>query len=160
MNDRRVPTLVIGYGSPLRGDDAVGQEVAAAVAAWGVPDVQCLAVQQLTPELAEPVAHARLVVFVDAYPATPGASVDVRPLEPGGGPAALGHTADPRFLLGLARALYGACPPAWLVTVPGTDFDLGTGLSPTTRDGMQTALRKIARLVRGPTASPGAAARS
>jgi hydrogenase maturation protease len=160
LSDCRPPdpgasALIIGYGNPLRGDDAVGQQVAAAAERRGLPGALALAVHQLTPELAEPVAHARLAIFVDAYPAPRGGSVRVRRLEPAGGPAALGHTGDPRFVLALARALYGACPPAWLVTVPATGFDFGAGLSPTARDGARTALREIARLVRGERAAGG-----
>jgi hydrogenase maturation protease len=142
------PALVIGYGNPLRGDDAVGQEVAAAVARWGLPGVRALAVHQLTPELVEPLARARLAVFVDAYPARDGGGVNVRRLGRPHGPAALGHTGDPRFLLGLARALYGGHPPAWLVTVPGFEFGFGEALSPTARDGVRGALRQVARLLR------------
>jgi hydrogenase maturation protease len=144
----RAPALVIGYGSPLRGDDAAGQEVAAAVASWGLPDVQGLAVHQLTPELAVPLARARLAVFVDAYPAPGGGAVNVERLGRACGPAALGHTGDPRFLLGLARALYGRRPPAWLVTVPGVDFGFREALSPAARDGVQDALRRVAQLLR------------
>jgi hydrogenase maturation protease len=140
--------LVIGYGNPLRGDDGLGQEVAALVAGWGRPDVQALAVHQLTPELAEPLSRARLAIFVDAYPAPGGGTVRVQRLEPGGTSPALGHTGDPRFLLGLAEAVYGGCPSAWLVTVPGTDFDGGLGLSPAARRGIRTAVRRIARLLR------------
>ncbi len=41
----------------------------------------------------------------------------------------LGHHLIPSALLLYARRLYGVCPPAWLVTVPGYDFDLGEGFS-------------------------------
>jgi hydrogenase maturation protease len=141
---------VIGYGNPLRGDDAVGQAVAAAVAGWGLPDVQALALHQLVPELAEPLAGAALAVFVDARLAPEGGSVQVQPVRSSSGPVGLGHTSDPLFLLGLARAVYGNSPPAWLITVPGADFEFGSGLSPTAREGMEAALRKIACLAGRP----------
>jgi hydrogenase maturation protease len=151
----RAPALVIGYGSPLRGDDAAGQEVAAAVARWAVSGVQALAVHQLTPELAEPLARARLAVFVDAYPARDDGAVRVELLNRPCGPAALGHTGDPCFLLGLAQALYGRRPPAWLVAVPGVDFDFGEALSPTAGDGVRSALGQVARLLREAGAPAG-----
>jgi hydrogenase maturation protease len=153
----RAPALVIGYGNPLRGDDAAGREVAAAVAGWGLPDVQALAVHQLTPELAGPLAGARLAVFVDAYHAPDGGAVNVRRLGRARGPAALGHTGDPRFLLGLAQALYGRRPRAWLVTVPGVDFAFGETLSPAAWDGVRDALRRVAQLLGGAEAPAGAA---
>jgi hydrogenase maturation protease len=122
--------LVIGYGNPLRGDDAAGWRVAAAAAAWEVPRVRAEAVQQLTPELAERLAPASLVVFVDARRASEGAAVCLQRLEPTFSVTALGHTSDPRYLLALAQTVYGRSPPAWWVTVPATDFELRGTLSP------------------------------
>src|SRR5262249_51109422 len=58
--------LVIGYGNELRGDDGVGPAAARAVAAWAEPCVQAIATHQLTPELADAIAGAEEVVFVDA----------------------------------------------------------------------------------------------
>ena len=53
--------LIIGYGSPLRGDDAAGPIAARQLAQQGF---HALDVHQLTPELAEPVAKARMVPFI------------------------------------------------------------------------------------------------
>jgi hydrogenase maturation protease len=139
--------LVMGYGNVLRGDDGAGIRIAETVAAWGSPGVEVYAVHQLTPELAEPVAAARVVVFVDARLTADGADVRVQSLTPATGSAGLGHTSDPRFLLGLAQALYGRCPPAWLVTVPGTDFEAGRQLSPTAASALQDALGEMAQLL-------------
>ena len=58
--------LVIGYGNELRGDDAAGPRVAAAVEQWQLPGVRVLILHQLTPELADPIASSGLVIFVDA----------------------------------------------------------------------------------------------
>jgi hydrogenase maturation protease len=142
------PVLVIGYGNPLRGDDAVGQRVAEAVARLGLAHVEVRTVHQLTPELAEPLASARLAVFVDATLAAEGAPVEAKPLAPALSPPALGHTGDPGYLLALAQALTGRHPPAWWVQVPGVRFQLGEELSPTAAAGMAEALRVISRLVR------------
>src|SRR5690349_11507086 len=61
-----VSTLVIGYGNDLRGDDAVGQRVAMAVARWRRPGVMAIAAHQLTPELATWLVRAKFAIFVDA----------------------------------------------------------------------------------------------
>ena len=151
MNDSR-PALVIGYGNTLRNDDAVGSRAATVVHGWGLPGVTALAVTQLTPELAEPLATARLAVFVDARLAAEGdlPEVEVRPLEPSGEASTFGHIGDPRRLLALARAVYGSCPRAWLVTVPAADVGLGEGLSPQAKRGLEDALARIAALLSGP----------
>lgn len=140
-----LPALIIGYGNDLRGDDAAGPRVAAAVAAWHLPGVAALGVGQLTPELAEPIAQARLVLFVDAGAV---ARLLVAPIRPAAHTSALGHTGDPGALLALAGAVYGACPPAWLITVPAAHFELGRALSPLAACGVAQATRSIRMLIR------------
>ncbi len=140
--------LVIGCGNTLRRDDGVGYLVAETVARWNRPGVSSRAVHQLVPELAEPLSEAAHAIFVDARPAHVEDDVDVRPIEPdAGATSALGHFGDPRLLLALAATLYGRSPPAWLVTVPAVDFELGEDLSPTARRGVDQALRAVAELM-------------
>ena len=138
--------LVIGYGNTLRGDDGVGRRVAEAVAAWNLPQVRVLSVHQLTPELAEPLARARCVIFADAC-VNGEEQVQVRHLEPAERSSALGHSNGPSELLALARQLYGRCPDTWLITIPAVCTDFGEELSETTERGINTALQHIARLL-------------
>ena len=138
--------LVIGYGSDLRGDDAVGRRVAERVADWGRPGVQALSVHQLAPELAEPMSTAGQVIFVDAC--ADGPEVCLRPLQPGTLGAEPSHTSDPHWLLALTRLLYMRQPEAWLLTVPASDLGLGEGLSAAAAEGMAVALRQLDHLVR------------
>lgn len=134
--------LVIGYGNTLRSDDGVGAKVAAAVAELALPGVVALVRHQLTPELAETISEARMVVFVDA--ATDAAKeVQVRRLEPAEGAQLMAHAADPRTLLALAKQLFGRCPPAWWLTIPVENLGFGEELSSLARRGYETALEKI-----------------
>jgi len=82
LKSLRRSVLVIGYGNPLRCDDGVGQQIAKAVATWGIPNVEAIAVHQLTPELAEKLVTVDLAIFVDVYPVLADQEVQVRPLEP------------------------------------------------------------------------------
>jgi hydrogenase maturation protease len=141
------PTLVIGYGSPLRRDDAAGPLLAERVAAWGRPDVRALAVHQLTPELAEPMSQARRVVFADATVEEADGLARVRKVIPADGGVVSGHCSDPGWLLGLCQALYGRCPVAWLVTIPAADLGLGEGLSAAAAAGVEEALRLIEGMI-------------
>jgi hydrogenase maturation protease len=140
-------TLVIGYGSPLRRDDAAGPLLAERVAAWGRPDVRALTVHQLTPELAEPMSQARRVVFADATAEAPDGPVKATRLHPAAGDIASGHSSDPNWLMGLCQALYGRCPEAWLVTIPAADLGLGEGLSAAAAAGVEEALRLIEGMI-------------
>jgi hydrogenase maturation protease len=147
--------VVIGYGNTLRGDDGAGPAAAEAVAELELPGVRVLAVQQLTPELAECIAGARMAVFVDAS-AEQAERVTVESAPPRQGAETLGHVSDPGALLALAWALHGASPPAWLVRVPVTSFQFGESLSARASRGVTEAARAIARLLQefGITRSP------
>jgi hydrogenase maturation protease len=142
------PVLVIGYGNPLRGDDSVGQQLAREVAAWQIPGLRILEIHQLTPELAEPLAGARLAIFVDAYAARAGEPVKVESLEPAKTASVLAHYSDPCDLLALAQAIYRRHPLAWWVKVPATNFEAVEKLSPTAANGSKEALDRLADLVR------------
>lgn len=140
--------LVIGYGNPLRSDDGVGQQIAKAVAAWGLPNVEAIAIHQLTPELAEPLARADTVMFIDAYPAAADLKIQVRPLELAESGMTSGHWCEPQALLAMTQALYGYHPQAWWVMVPGVNFELGDSLSPIAQQGIETALQSIDHLIK------------
>lgn len=136
--------LVIGYGNELRGDDGVGPHVARRVARWGRPGVRGVAVHQLTPELAADLSAVQRAIFVDAEATSSGAP-RLSELDAGAG-AGCGHASDPRWLLGLTRAVYGRAPRAWLLTVPVADLAFGEGLSAAARRGAAAALRLIRSL--------------
>jgi hydrogenase maturation protease len=136
--------LVIGYGNALRRDDGAGPRVARLVAAHRWPGVRALVVHQLTPDLAVVVAGAELAVFVDAVCAD--SELSVRPIAATSTVNVLGHTSDPARVIGLAEALFGRCPPAWLITVPAADMDYGKGLSPLAKRGARRAFENVRRL--------------
>lgn len=138
--------LVIGYGNTLRRDDGVGPIVAEAVAGLNLPGVSTLVSPQLTPELAEPVARAGCVVFVDASVDSPR-EVRFRRLSPANSSQVIAHAADPRTLLALARDVFGHAPEAWWLTIPAEDLGFGEELSVQARDGVKTALNRIRELV-------------
>ena len=138
--------LIIGYGNTLRSDDGVGQAVAEAVKTTEF--VTSLAVHQLTPELAEPLANVDLAIFVDAYPADAEQRVQVSPLAPADSGMMMGHTSSPQSLLAIAQILYNHYPQAWLVAIPGQNFELGTHLSPLVKQRVEQALEVIDRLIK------------
>lgn len=138
------PVLIIGYGNPLRGDDAAGLRLIEALEAAGRPaGVETLAVHQLTPELADRVAAARAVVFVDAACREEPAAL--RPLEvpPFSGPPP-GHHYSPASLLQLTRLTFGVAPPAWLLTLPAAGFAFGAALSPRAVGAVEEGRRLLA----------------
>jgi hydrogenase maturation protease len=130
--------LLVAYGNRLRGDDGVAWHVAdrvlAALAGEAAARLRTITAHQLTPELADAVADAGIVVFVDAACDRPPGAVVVRPVAPAPGPTAglTHHHYDPPMVLRLAREVHGRAPAeAWLVTVGAGSFDCGETLSPT-----------------------------
>lgn len=146
------PFLVIGYGNMLRSDDGVGVKVAEAIEALHLQDVEVIACHQLTPELAEPISEARMVIFVDAA-VDAATEVQMRQLDPAAGAQLMAHAPNPRTLLAMAKQLFGQCPPAWWLTIPVEHLGFGEELSPLARRGYEIALAKIRALV---VAVPGA----
>jgi hydrogenase maturation protease len=139
--------LVIGYGNSLRGDDIAGQRVADLIATWELPNLQALAVHQLTPELAEQLAMVDLTIFVDAYAASTGHSVCVHPVELAKTGITTGHWCEPSVLLAITQALFGYHPQSWWVTVPGVNFEVSDRLSIVAERGIEGALRQINHLI-------------
>jgi hydrogenase maturation protease len=145
---QRVPVLVIGYGNDLRGDDGLGPHVATAVEERRLPGVRTLMLDQLTPDLAEELAAARLVVFVDARVGPGGEAVNVCRLRPSTAAPETTHLCEPPYLLALAQALYERSPEAWSVTVAGERFEIGEHLSDSACRHVMTAVERIEWLVR------------
>jgi hydrogenase maturation protease len=114
--------LIIGFGNPLRGDDAFGLRAAERIGG-------AIAVHQLTPELMDPIARADRVLFLDATAEGAPGEIRHRPLEPRA-EGAFTHHVTPEALLAGALALYGHAPEAEIITVSGANFALSDRLSP------------------------------
>jgi hydrogenase maturation protease len=142
--------LVIGYGNTIRCDDGVGPHVAEAVADLNLAEVETLSVPQLTPELAEPISRASMVIFVDAALDAPR-EVQLRELAPADSSQVLAHTATPQTMLALARDVFGHAPTAWLLTIPIETTDIGEALSHLARRCCTLAIQKISELAAQPT---------
>jgi hydrogenase maturation protease len=142
-------TLIIGYGNPLRGDDGLGWHVAQRLAAV-LPKhkAQIETCHQLTPELAEPISRADLVIFIDAEYLAPAGQLSCRHLTPGAVlPGTFSHYLTPLMLLACVRGWYGTCPEAVVLSVSGQSFDCGEGLSPAVAAVLPELLERICALV-------------
>lgn len=130
-----VHALVIGYGNPLRQDDGAGWRAAQMLEGRLSDDeARVIACHQLTPELAEPIAAADRVIFIDAEEGEEPGRVACAPVTPEAGEAGpFSHHVSPGALLACAGALYGHTPEAYLVTVVGSAFGVGQEMTPEVR---------------------------
>jgi len=135
--------LVIGYGNPSRRDDGVGHHVVQGVRERAIEGVSTLALHQLGPELVETLQDYDLVIFVDAHLDETAEGLKIVPVEAAYRPSAFTHLMSPSWLLALTRALYHREPKAFIVGVPGYDFDFGTELSDGTSRWAEAAVERI-----------------
>ena len=153
----KVRTLVIGYGSPIRGDDAIGPLAADALAAGALPPgVRVLSRHVLTAELAEDLAGAERVIFIDAAAQGSPGEVQVRQLQADcTAPSTMAHFLDPRELLAWCDVLYQHRPQAWLVSAAAEGFAYASyALSPAATAALPSVLAEVHRLVCAPLAPP------
>jgi hydrogenase maturation protease len=139
--------LVLACGNPLRGDDGAGPYLAA----WAQdrfraePTLRILACHQWTPELAEDIAQAESVLFIDCSIQSPPGAVTLAPVRAAVEtivPAT--HHLGAAELLALARELYQSQPrQALLLTIGAGSFDLGETFSAS----VQAALPEAAALL-------------
>jgi hydrogenase maturation protease len=148
--------LIIGYGNPLRSDDGFGcyaaQELSACL---NDSDVEVMALQQLTIDLAEVASHFQLVIFVDAArDCAPGEfrceRVDARRDRGQVEGSSFSHFLTPSSLLACTAELYAKSPVAYYISVGGETFAGGESISPTMRAAIGPLLVQVrALLARG-----------
>ena len=141
--------LVIGYGNTLRSDDGAGQIVAEKIAEWKLPQVQSLAVHQLTPELAINIAQANVVIFIDAVAANSENPTlyQIKEIYPGDDNISCGHSFNPSSLLSYIQIIYSKGIKAYWVLIPAVNFDFGEEFSSLTQQGIDTALKQVKKLI-------------
>jgi hydrogenase maturation protease len=139
--------MILACGNTLRGDDGVGIWLAewAEKRFTGQLSARIVARQQWTPELAEDVAHAESVLFIDCSVDSAPGSISLTAVEPAasGQRLATHHQGAPE-LLALARELYNSLPcNAQLLTIGAGSTELGEVFS----DQVTAALPEACKLI-------------
>jgi hydrogenase maturation protease len=145
MQFEKSSCLVLACGNTLRSDDGVGPRLAEWAAQRFRDDshVRVLARQQWTPDLAQDIAGADSVLFVDSTVESAPGRVHLTPVPldlhsaTNGNPPAGTHHIEPPELLRLTRSLYGSISAhAMLLTVGAGSTELGESFS----DSVEAAL--------------------
>lgn len=139
-------TLVIGYGSPIRGDDALGPLAAETLAAGPLPPgVTVISRHILTADLVADLAATDRVIFIDASVAGEPGEIRVQSLTADvSALSTMAHFLDPRELLAWCQALYQRQPQAYLVTATGESFEYANySLSPVATSALQSLLAQL-----------------
>ena len=144
--------FIVGYGNPIRGDDALGWRAAERLRELVTdPGVEILTLHQLAPELMEPLSQVDLAIFIDAAVGPEPGAVLERRIEPQpSGSASFTHRSTPEALLWAARALYGRAAEGRIITVTGADFAYSMDLSPTVEGRVGDVVAAVLRLIGQP----------
>jgi hydrogenase maturation protease len=138
--------LLLACGNPLRGDDGVGGRIAEALERdGGFSDLRIEVSHQFTPELAECVRDAELVVFVDASALIAAGQIKLEQMEVEGETArAFTHHLTPASLMALTQALYSVQPKrAYALSVGASNFELGQRLSATVEGTIPEVVERL-----------------
>jgi hydrogenase maturation protease len=149
MTGRPVRILLIGYGNPGRLDDGLGPALAAAIEPLSLPGVTVDSNYQLNVEDAAPIAEHDVVIFADADVACAEPFV-FRRLAPKTELSFSTHSVDPAALLAIARDMFDAEAPGYMLGVRGYEFNaFGERLSQHARANFEAALAFLEPLLRG-----------
>jgi hydrogenase maturation protease len=136
--------LVIGYGNPLRGDDAFGGLAAEYVERLQIPGLEVIVCHQLNPELAAVLSKSSHAIFLDAVARDEPGTLTATPVESCDLSASGMHHFEPGSLLSLSQAVYGYAPPATLITAAAHSFHSGDKISEAVRQAAVKAAEAIA----------------
>lgn len=142
--------LIIGYGSPIRGDDALGPLAADRLEARVLPEgVTVLSRHILTAELVADLVEQDRVIFLDAAVDVAPGEVRCQRIEPDEtGVSTMAHFLDPRELLAWCATLYNRVPEAYLVTAGGVSFEYASyTLTPVADVALDRMLDWVERLI-------------
>jgi len=150
------PRLVIlGYGNPSRGDDALGPALMERVGRWirlhSGARVEAVEDFQLQVEHALDLVDRDLALFVDAVEGG-AAAISLTPVEPSADATFTTHSISPASVLHAFREVQRRNPPpAFVLGVQGRSFELGEDLSPEARQNLETAWGLLEQLLDNPS---------
>jgi hydrogenase maturation protease len=151
-------TLILACGNPLRGDDAVALHLTCSIREQlAGPELVVHTAQQWTPELAEPLSHCDLAIFLDASSRFSPGFVHCEAITPylGESHALLTHSCNPALLLLMSRQLYGRVPKhSYLLTVGAQSFAFSFSLSSVVQRAIPEALSRINSILSGAAYPP------
>jgi hydrogenase maturation protease len=144
--------LIIGYGNPHRQDDRAGHAVADILREWkescSIDSLVVTTAYQLDLNMVEDMINADAVIFIDAHLTSYSDTVEVEELKPRRSTNFTTHLFTAHDLVALASQLYATEPRCWLVSLPGSEFDLGEELSQETAEKVHLAADAIKKLIK------------
>jgi hydrogenase maturation protease len=152
------PILLLGYGNPSRGDDALGVLLLEQLSdsynsTTGLQTVELLTDFQLQIEHALDLKNRQLVLFADASVANTK-PIAFRQLHAVCDNSYTSHAMNPAAVMQVFQDIKKtAPPPCFLLTMQAVRFELGEGLSEIAVNSLQQALVLVEKLLAQPDLS-------
>jgi len=146
--------LVLGYGNPSRGDDALGPLLLDYIEQQlAIPNLELLTDFQLQIEHALDLQNRELVLFVDASVKT-GTAFEFTELHPTKDNSYTSHAMSPAAILHVYQSITAQTPPpCFLLGIQGMSFELGAELSDHAAQHLQQACVFTQNLLTEPSAT-------
>lgn len=145
-------SLLLGYGNPGRGDDALGLLVTEHIDAQQLPQVSCLADMQLLIEHADDLTGFDRIIFVDADMSC-NEPFDWSAVTPARDDSYTSHALTPAALLFVHQQVYRQSGPScFLLRIRGYRFALGDSLSQPASRNLQAAVAHLQTWLSAPVA--------
>ncbi len=150
MSVAPVRVVVFGIGNESRGDDALGPLLLRRLDAARLPQIRAIEEYQLQIENALDLDDADLALFIDAGTGTP-APFSFYEIEPDRQIGHSTHALAPEAVLAVHLQVQGKTPPpAFVLCVRGTDFELGADLSDAAGVHLELAWSRLLTLCTAP----------
>lgn len=144
------PVLVLGYGNPSRGDDAIGPLLIDYLSTLRLSGVELLTDFQLQVEHVLDLDGRSLVLFIDAAVSQQQA-IRVVPVHPDVAFSCSTHALSPQQLLGAQLRVTRKLPPSsFLLAFKAYQFELGAELSPDMQQHYQQACQLLEQMLDNP----------
>ena len=137
------PILVLTWGNPSRGDDALGPLCHDSLVDCNLNGVEVLTDFQLQIEHCTDLEKRQLVIFVDASIAapTPFGYCEITAVKD---PSYTSHAVSPQSLLDICQTVNSSeVPECWLMEIRGYEFGLGSPLTSNAKNNLELAVRAI-----------------
>jgi hydrogenase maturation protease len=144
------PILLLGYGNPSRGDDALGVLLLERIPEACLHSVELLTDFQLQIEHALDLKQRQLVLFADASVANTQ-PIHFRQLHAVIDNSYTTHAMNPASVMQVYSDIEKtAPPPCFLLTMQAVQFELGDGLSAIAEESLRQAVALVEKLFAEP----------
>lgn len=145
------PVLVLAFGNPSRGDDAVGPILHEYLSQYLLPDIELLTDFQLQVEHILDLQRRKLVLFIDAGVNLP-APVCIQQIRASAAVSVSTHALEPSQLLACYTQVLGeAAPVSFLLALEGSAFELGSSLSAAMQSNYKQACQLLLQMLHNPS---------